>query len=243
MLRRSRSWNAKRLLFELGSALYPRNLGVGIPRRGYLSVERYHMLEKAFLYTRDESVEGEYVEFGVANGRSLIYAYELCEKYGLLERTRFIGFDSFQGFPEPAGVDKVVERFHKGELAYAKSVVERNLRFYGADLRRIELVEGWYNDTLRPETKRRLDLRRAKVVNIDCDLHASTLSALRFVTDSLTDGMVILFDDWLCYRADPTRGEQAAARKWLAENPALSLVPYSQYATAGQSFIVNVRRG
>ena len=54
------------------------------------------------------------------------------------------------------------------------------------------------------------------------------------------NGTVILFDDWLCYRADPSKGEQAAAKNWQAENPKIHLIPYRSYANVGQSFIVHL---
>ena len=229
-----------RLVFEVMSALFPYNFGIGIPRRGFLSRERHRMLEQAFMYTHDERVDGDYVEFGVARGTSLIYAYEICRKHRLLNNIRFVGFDSFQGFPAPRGVDRVFERFKQGEVAFPRRIVERNLRLYGVNGGRIRLIEGWYEDTLTDATRSQLQLEQARVVNIDCDLHDSALAALRFVAPHLVTGSVILFDDWLCYRADPSKGEQAAAKAWLAENPHLRLVPYRTYANVGQSFIVHI---
>jgi predicted O-methyltransferase YrrM len=229
-----------RIIFELMSAVFPYNFNIGIPRRGFLSKERHRMLEQAFMYTHDERIPGNYVEFGTARGTSLIYAYEVCRKHRFND-VRFFGFDSFQGFPEPKGVDRVFERFKQGEVAFPRRIAERNLWLYGADRRRVELIEGWYADTLAEAAGHHERIGTARVVNIDCDLHDSALAALRFIARHLVTGSIILFDDWLCYRADPTKGEQAAVRRWLDEQPQLSLVPFRSYANVGQSFIVHVR--
>lgn len=231
----------KRMIFELMGFLAPYNFGIGISRRGYLTTERYRMLEKALTYTQDESVEGDYVEFGVAEGRSLIFAYEICKKHGFLGKTKIIGFDSFQGFPEPKGVDRIFERFKKGELSFARRIVDRNLALYGADTARIDLIEGWYADTLTQKTRERLKFGTVRVANIDCDMFESTLLALKFVSGGLVNGSVLLFDDWLCFRADPNKGEQRAVKQWLAENRRFTLIPYQSYANVGQAFIVNVQ--
>lgn len=231
----------KRLFFELMGFLTPYNFGIGISRRGYLTLERYRTLEKALTYTQDECVDGDYIEFGVAEGRSLIFAYEICKKYGLLGKTRIIGFDSFQGFPEPKGVDRIFERFKKGELSFARKIVERNLALYGADPARVSLVEGWYEDTLTQRTKERLNIGTIRVANIDCDMFESTLLALNFISHNLVNGSVLLFDDWLCFRADPYKGEQRAVKHWLAENKKFTLIPYQSYANVGQSFIVHIQ--
>ena len=229
----------KRLVFEMLSAMFPYNANIGIPRRGFLCRERHRMLEQAFMYAHDEQVPGDYVEFGTGRGTSLLYAYEACRKHRF-DDVRFFSFDSFQGFPEPKGVDRVFLRFKQGEVEFPRRIVERNLRLYGADARRIELIEGWYDHTLADAAGNHGKIGAARVVNIDCDLHDSALAALRFVTPHLASGSVLLFDDWLCYRADPAKGEQAAARRWLEEHPHISLIPFRTYANVGQSFIVNV---
>jgi O-methyltransferase len=228
----------RRALFRLLGEIHPFNLGVGVPRRGRLSRERYRMMTQALEYTHDEQVGGDFLEFGVGDGRSLCYAYDIARAQGEASM-RFVGFDSFQGFPEPKGIDAVFERFKKGQMSFARSVVERNLSLLEADRSRIDLVEGWYEETLKPDTLVRLGLKKARIINIDCDLYDSTLLALRFAAPLVGQGTVILFDDWFCYRGDPARGEQAAARQWLLENPGLSLAPYRQYGNVGQSFVIS----
>ena len=102
----------------------------------------------------------------------------------------------------------------------------------------LTLVEGWYDDTLVQETKRSLSLKKARIVNIDCDLYESTRATLQFITDLVTNGTVLMFDDWFCYRGDPRKGENRAVSDWLSENPRIMLSHYRNYANVGKSFIV-----
>lgn len=220
--------------------LFPKYLGVA-SRRNFLSRERYEIIEQATMYTKFESVEGDYLEFGVATGRSLIFAYLAAKKFGTLDDTRFYGFDSFEGFPEPKGVDKVFERFKEGEVSYGISVVKKNLKLYCPNYNEFVLVEGWYDKTLKKKLKKKENLTKAKIINIDCDLYGSTIPVLNFITSLVQNGTVILFDDWLSYRADPKKGEQRATKEWLEKNPRIELVPYRPYANVGQSFIVNIK--
>ena len=209
-----------------------------------MSSERKRILEQAFRYTRNEKVDGDYLEFGVARGRSLILAARASNRFASESGAscRLIGFDSFEGFPEPTGVDAIFERFQEGEEYHGgEKVVHHHLRRNRIDRSNVELVNGWYEDTLTDDTAESLGLKNARVVNIDCDLYNSARQALAFMRPFLQDGTVLLFDDWLCYRADPEKGEQRAAREWMAENPSVELIPYRNYANVGQAFVVNLR--
>jgi len=113
----------------------------------------------------------------------------------------------------------VFERFQEGEEYHGgERVVYHHLPRNRIDRSNVKLVDGWYKDTLNEDTVEALKLEKARVVNIDCDLYNSARQALEFVQPFLQDGTVLLFDDWLCYRADPGKGEQRAAREWIAKN-------------------------
>ncbi len=84
----------------------------------------------------------------------------------------------------------------------------------GVDWERIELVEGWFSDTLTRETRDRLGLTRASIVMIDSDLYSSALAALRFSRPVLADEAFLIFDDW--HSVDLRNGLDGEARA-LAE--------------------------
>ena len=225
---------------NLLSYILPKYFGIA-SGRGFLSGQRKEMLEQAFMYTDHEEVLGDYLEFGVARGRTLIFAHKAAEKYASkVAGTTFIGFDSFEGFPTPKGVDREFERFKEGEENHGgEGVVWSNLRKYGIRRDAIRLIKGWYDETLTLPTES-YGISRARVVNIDCDMFESTRMALNFIAPVLQQGTVVLFDDWYCYRSSSKRGERAALDSWLSENVHCKFVPYRQYANVGQSFIVDL---
>ena len=57
----------------------------------------------------------------------------------------------------------------------------------------IELVEGWFSDTL-PTVQDKIT--RVAFARVDCDLYRSTTDALTFLSGRLVDGAIIYFDDW-----------------------------------------------
>ena len=204
-------------------------------------LDRYRMQRLAMRYTQSESVPGDYFEFGTRTGRSLVYAYTSAKKVGCLDGMRFHVFDSFEGFPEPQGLDRIIMRFRKGEALGRLEDFERNLRRNRVERSVVTVIKGWYSDTLNEATRTRLNASGAKVVNIDCDLYESAIAALRFVTPYVQSGTVILFDDYYCFKGDPELGERRAVREWLEENPHIRLTDWIGYETVGKSFIANVR--
>jgi O-methyltransferase len=110
------------------------------------------------------------------------------------------------------------------------------------DLKDVVTVPGFYDATLSADTKKRLNLSRAAVVMIDCDLYESTTLALDFVTDLLVQGSVLIFDDWFCYQGTPDRGEQKACRDWLTRNPQIELIDYWREPPQPVSFIVTFKQ-
>jgi hypothetical protein len=190
------------------------------------------------------SVEGDYLEFGVYRGSTFALAYRTAERWNKLGAMRFYAFDSFEGLPPSAGVDLQGYRhaeFAAGAFSCSADEFRTNLERQGIDLSRVEIVAGWYDRVLNEETRRRLPLRRAAIVWIDCDLYESTVPVLEFITPYVQDGTLIVFDDWFCFHADPARGEQRAFREWLERHPGFQAVEFLRFGWHGNSFIL--RRG
>ena len=93
--------------------------------------------------------------------------------------------------------------------------------------------------TLNNETKQKLPIKSAAIVFIDCDLYASTVPVLNFISDYLEDGAILIFDDWFCFKGSPERGEQKAFHEWLKNNPQFKAVEYHKFNWRGNSFIIN----
>lgn len=88
---------------------------------------------------------------------------------------------------------------------------------------RVTIVEGFFEDTLRPERRGSIPLEQVAIAWVDCDLYASTVPVLDYLADRLPDGAVIVFDDWYHFKARPDRGQQLACSEWLVARPDLRL--------------------
>ena len=193
--------------------------------------ENGNMINMAFGYCANNKISGDYAEFGVFRGHTTIEAWKAARRHSISDM-RFWLFDSFEGLPEVAGHD-AGGPFVTGEFSFGRSEYERNLKSSGVDFSRLQIVPGFFDQTLAGlETDRKFS-----VVWIDCDLYESTIPVLEWLTDKLVDGAVICFDDWFTFSGRPDKGEQKATAEWLASNPSISLMPYRDFHWAGKSFL------
>lgn len=195
--------------------------------------ENGNMINMAFGYCANNKITGDFAEFGVFKGHTTIEAWKASRRHGLSEM-RFWLFDSFEGLPEVGG-DDTGGPFETGEFSFGRKEFERNLRRFGVDPARLEIVPGYFDDTLPG-----LDTeRKFSVVWIDCDLYESTVPVLEWLTGKLVDGAVVCFDDWFTFNGRPDKGEQKATAEWLEKNPGISLMPYRDFHWGGKSFLVH----
>ena len=200
----------------------------------WITHESARMIETAFAFAANNRVQGDYLEFGVYRGRAFVEAWRAARRYGF-EQMRFFAYDSFAGLPESQGID-ATGHFTTAEFSAARNDFERTLRRYRVDKSRVDVVEGFFDVSLaRPVAD---PPRSAAIVLVDCDLYESTAPVLRYITDLLVDGTVLIFDDWFCFNGRPDRGEQRAVSEWLAQHPEIALAPYRDYGWAGRAFVV-----
>jgi O-methyltransferase len=175
-------------------------------------------IDRAFEYTHANGVSGDYVEFGVFKGASLLHAQMVADKLGL-GGMRFIGFDSFQGLPrEP---EQRTEIYYEGQYACGEEQVRRWLSQSGADWQRLILVPGFFADTLTEKTKTDLGLTQCAVAMVDCDIYSSTKAALTWLDDVIGPGSIVIFDDWYAYGDDGPSwldGQKRAMKEYEASS-------------------------
>jgi hypothetical protein len=202
---------------------------------------REEILDFAMHFVQESALEGDYLEFGVFRGHTFAGAFHTARRYRL-DGMHFYAFDSFCGLPPSSGVDAAgFQHFEKGDFACSHQDFLDNLRWEHVDLDRVTAVPGWFHEVLTGDLKRRLPLKRAAIVWVDCDLYESTIPVLDFITDYLQNGTVVIFDDWFCYRGDPNRGEQRAWREWLAAHRDYTAVEWRKIGWHGQALIVHRR--
>lgn len=94
-------------------------------------------------FADDCQVEGCYLEFGCAGGGSLIDAFHASRRHRRLNAMQFFVFDSFEGLPEPTGLDAdESRRYNKGDFACNLDRYKENVRRRGVDLARVKGIPG-----------------------------------------------------------------------------------------------------
>jgi len=202
---------------------------------GVLLNEKEKIIRNAMIFASFSSLKGDYLEFGVWKGKSFISAYKFAKLFNL-KNMNFYAFDSFKGLPVIYGSER--EKFKEGMFHCSVKTFKENLSRNNIDINKVKIIEGWYNDTLNKTTKKKLGIKEAAIIMIDCDLYASTVPVLDFITDYLVAGTIIIFDEWFAFKGDPNKGEQRAVNEWLKKNPNIKLIEYKKYGCAGISFIV-----
>lgn len=178
---------------------------------------------------------GDYAEFGVFQGRTFCHAYHRAAPR--LPWMRFFAFDSFDGLPEPNGVDAGGE-FARGQFACTEEQFVRRLQSAQLDMSRVHIIKGWFDQTLTSALRREKKMECVAIAYIDCDLYESAVPVFSFLTPLVRQGSILLVDDWYCFRSDPARGIQRAANEWLVANPDISLTPWYDFSHHGKAFLV-----
>ena len=135
-----------------------------------------------FRYVSDEIVKKnpiDYLEFGVYKGDSVKEWIGLNQDPGSM----FCGFDTFTGLP-----DDWTYTVKKGEFDLGGDPPTINDR-------RVILVKGLFQDTLRPFLKDYVR-RYRMVIHLDADLFSSTLYVLSQLDYLLNEGDILMFDEF-----------------------------------------------
>ena len=197
-------------------------------------------------------IDGDYLEFGVYKGSSFAEAYRAIwdsrndvrafisspevERW-YQSRPRFFAFDSFKGLP--GGEAERHADYMEGAYSCAEETFLRNIKEVGVNLNDVVTVPGFYDQTLTSEAKAQLNLTKASMVMIDCDLYESTIPALDFITDLVAQGTIIIFDDWYRYKGSRRKGEQRACHEWLEKNSNIELEKFWQQGPQTVAFLVH----
>lgn len=180
------------------SSKYGRIVGEGMLQAEYALAE--DLIEQL---TRD-GVEGAVVEFGVFEGRWLERLVAIVDRLG--EHREFYGFDSFEGLPEPSEADEGLG-WERGEYAADFNSVAGRLRC--AERPEIRLLKGWFSDTVvLPEAQA---VGAVAYARIDGDLYESAVDSLAWLSGRLSEGAILVFDDWTF---DLAKGETRAFYEW-----------------------------
>ncbi len=163
-------------------------------RDSALFPSRSQVLELAVELSR--SVPGHVMEFGVWKGQSTRAIRDALWRASIWSprqwTKRIYACDSFDGLPE--GYE------HLGAGTFATEVP----RLIG-----VRIVQGFFEQSLTPALAQ--EVGRVSLVHLDADLFSATQTVLRWIDPLLSDGALLVFDEF--GGEDPA--EERALQEWL----------------------------
>ena len=194
---------------------------------------RFEFFLAAQYFLQANRLGGAYFEFGIHEVNTFRMALNTLGRHDIpTPVSKFYAFDSFQGMPEPNGLDRQ-EIWRKGMNMTSEETFLKKVR---RDRYRVVPVAGFYEDSLR-RAARSIDEPLA-VAYIDCDYYSSTVEVLAFLEARLRHGSIICFDDWDCYYADPARGQRKAFSELEHRvGYRIGFEPFIRLTTGGMSFV------
>ncbi|MEO8372396.1 MAG: TylF/MycF/NovP-related O-methyltransferase [Candidatus Solibacter sp.] len=196
------------------------------------------MIAQAFEFIRLNQIRGDYLEFGLWQGKTFLHARRMKKLYGI-DDMHLWGFDSFHGLPAVPGTSAGI--WTGGQFACTQQNFTAIMASQGLEREEYTLVPGFYDTSLNAAQHAAMKGRKAALVYIDCDLYESTVPVMNFIEPYLITGTIVCFDDFFCYAGSPEYGEQRALGEFLETHPDLTFQRYLTYCPVGQSFIVNRR--
>lgn len=211
-----------------------------IPPYLEFSVGKYLGIKKAMYITAHDHTFGSYIEFGVFTGSSFNFAMKVnrsLDKLLGLSDCDFIGFDSFEGFGNIKSEDRH-PMFNDKTFSVDEKKVLKNIKKC-AKGQRYQIIKGFYDSTIKDKLPSDYNIKKARVIMIDCDLKEPTALVLNFVKSILQKGTLILFDDYIFYKGDEQKGEYAAFEEFKKSNPQIKFRNAFEYGYGSRAFIVS----
>lgn len=216
----------------------------------HYSEDRRQFFRKAFLALGFNGIPGDYAEFGCFSGTTFGLAFQEYRRarcrleylpYSAEIHRRFWAFDSFAGLPSPDSPYDHHPAWLPGSLAIDRGAFEAICEANGIPSTDLEIVPGFYEQTLHEGTPGARLPADIALAYVDCDLYSSIRTVLRFLLPRLKHGMILALDDYFVLSATHASGARRAFVEILEQHPAWRLLPYVQFAWGGLSFIVESR--
>ena len=209
-----------------------------IPPYLEFSVAKYLAIKKAMYITAHDATNGSYLEFGVFTGSSFNFAMKANKKiekiFGKTD-CEFIGFDSFKGFGKIKKEDEN-PRFTDRIFSVNEEKVLKNIEKCSKG-QKMRIIKGFYEDTIKNKTAQDLNIDKARVVMIDCDLKESAKLALEFIRPAIQEGTIILFDDFVFFKGNENKGEFGAFNDFQKKYPEILFRRIFDYGYGSSAFI------
>jgi hypothetical protein len=181
-----------------------------------------------YLKEHSEGVEDKDVYcFGIYTGWS-VGQVGVDFKTNNLKPNNFWGFDSFEGLPEEKEGIEIHPDWHKGAFDSRKlKGVQHGVDFNNGDFVEgikanfknrsgydIDMIKGFYSDSLTDELVIEKGMKPASFVDMDVDIYISTQQSMDWMArNGLIQNTVFYFDDWFKAKEPYTFGEALAMKE------------------------------
>ena len=199
---------------------------------------KHYFYYQAFDFITDNSLDGDYHEFGCHKCRTFRMALLEANKHFLQNKMKFFAYDSFQGLPKVDQDHQFGSKWDPGALSTSKDKFKQLIINSGFEFKNIELVEGFYNEVLPQINKKNFyNDRKASLICIDCDLYESAVPVFNHIDSLIQEGTILFIDDYFVgYKGNPNKGVSGAMKEWLKFSN-WELETYRDVGFAGQSYI------
>ena len=144
---------------------------------------KHYFFYQAFEFITENSMEGDYHEFGCHRCRTFRMALLEANKHFLQDKMKFYAYDSFKGLPGVEQDHQFDSRWNPGSLYTSKEKFIDLIINSGFEFKNIETIEGFYDKSL-PEINHEemYGERKASLINIDCDLYESVIPVFSHIS-------------------------------------------------------------
>ena len=163
-------------------------------------------------------VPGDTAECGVYKGAS---SYLICRAIEGTGKSHHL-FDSFSGLPQPGPTDGTY--WSRGDLFMPEEVARRRLSPFRFAVFHIGWIPSMFSD---------VDHNILSFVHIDVDLYEPTLASLSFFYPRMSNGGIVLFDD---YGFSTCPGAKLAVDQFMEDKPERIV-----HCPTGQAFVIRQR--
>jgi len=176
-------------LRRLKSRLAEERFARAVRRNTMVGPDRIQSLANLAQRLEDEQIPGDVVECGVYKGGTAALLARTAT-HSRLPRTLWL-FDVFSGMPPSTAADGPNAKPWVGNLKSSAPRVERLLRRTGADLSRVRIVAGLFQETF-PTVR----IPQIALLNLDADWYESVKLCLETFYDAVVPGGFISIDDY-----------------------------------------------
>lgn len=194
---------------------------------------RLEFFQAAQIFLRVNRINGSYLEFGSHEANTFRMALNTIGQHNAPNRiSEFWAFDSFEGMPEPEGIDK--QKIWRSAMNCTSEESFRHIN--RKDAYRVKTVRGFYEHSL--PSLQLTPYQYPALAYLDCDYYSSTSQVLAWLGQYLRHGCILAFDDWDCYFSDDERGQRKAFREFKeSQKGRLEFVEFMKFNSGGMAFI------